>query len=245
MESGMVDWRMAQVNSSALDVFFLGCVDFDAFLLLQDRMTAEVRSRADRYGIVMICEHPPLISLGRDGTAADLCFDLDDLELQRLPIRWVGRGGGAWRHGPGQLAVAAINPVDRLGLSPVGFRRALLRSILKTAREVRVPARTSEAAPGAAGRIGRFASLGAAVRGGVSQFGFVLNVAPDYAVTNFSPTGVRGSSLAAERFRPIAMAGVRESLTRHLAAELGYVEYHVHTGHPWLRRTTQTVPIHA
>jgi lipoyl(octanoyl) transferase len=233
------------VNSSALDVFFLGCVDFDAFLLLQDRLTAEVQSRSDRYGMLVVCQHPPLISLGRDGTAADLCFDLDDLELQRLPIRWVGRGGGAWRHGPGQLSVSVMVPLERMEFSPVRFRQAMLRGILKTAREMRVPARNSEGTPGASGRIGQFAFLGAAVRAGVSQFGCVVNVAPDHAVTAFSPAGVRGSSLAAERFRPIAMAAVRESLTRQLAAELGYQVFHVHTGHPWLRRTTMTVPIHA
>ena len=245
MEPKTVNWRAAQLNTFALDVFFLGCVDFDAFLLLQDRLTAEIQSRTDRYGILLVCEHPPLISLGRDGTAASLCFDLDDLELQRLPIRWVGRGGGAWRHGPGQLSVSALVPLERLGLTPVRFRRALLRTILKAARDVRVSARSSPIHPGAVGRIGQFASIGAAVRSGVAQFGCIVNVAPDYAVTTFSPAGIRGSSLAAERFRPIAMASVRESLTRHLAAELGYEEFHVHTGHPWLRRTTVTVPLHA
>lgn len=245
MESGPFDWKAAQLNSSHLDVFLLGCVDFDAYLMLQDRLAVEVQSRGDRYGILLLCEHPPLISLGRDGSAADLQSPAEDWEYPRCPVRWVGRGGGTWMHGPGQLSVSLLVPVDRLEISLHAFRRSMIRSLLQTARDVRIPARSATASPGISGRIGQFAYLGAAIHAGVSQFGMIVNVAPSFDVTTFSPTGERSSSLAAERSRPVAMASVRESLTRHLSAALGYEHYHAHTGHPWLRRTTQSVPLHA
>ncbi len=245
MDTGPVDWKAAQLDSSHLDVFLLGCVDFDAYLMLQDRLAVEVQSRCDRYGILLLCEHPPLMTLGRDGSAADLQSQAEDWEYPRCPVRWVGRGGGTWPHGPGQLSVSILVPVDRWELSPFAFRRAMIRSLLQTARDARVPARSAAAAPGAAGRIGQFAYVGAAMHSGVSQFGMIVNVAPGFEVTAFSPTGERSSSLAAERNRPVAMASVRESLTRHLSAALGYEQFHVHTGHPWLRRTAQTVPLHA
>jgi lipoyl(octanoyl) transferase len=141
--------------------------------------------------------------------------------------------------------VSILVPVDRLEMSFFAFRRSMIRSLLQTARDARVPARSAAAAPGISGRIGQFAYIGAALHSGVSQFGMIVNVAPSFDVTTFSPTGNRSSSLAAERSRPVAMASVRESLTRHLSAALGYEQFHIHTGHPWLRRTTQTVPLHA
>jgi lipoate-protein ligase B len=245
MDFRPVDWQAAQVDSSALDVFFLGCVDFDAWLMLQDRLAVEIQSRRDRYGILLLCEHPPLISLGRDGSAADLPWNGIDSDASPLPVRWVGRGGGTWRHGPGQLSVSVLAPIDRLGLTHRDFRRKLIRSVLGTARDCRVAARSAPDLPGVAGRVGQFAYIGAAVHSGASQFGMIVNVAPGLEVTQFAPGAVRSSSLSAERLRPIAMASVRESLARHLAAELGYEEVHVHTGHPWLRRTVRAVPIHA
>jgi lipoyl(octanoyl) transferase len=245
MATGIVNWKEAQVNSSDLDVFLLGCVDFDAFLLLQDRLAADIHARRDRYGLLLLCEHPPVISIGRDGSAADLQTNSEDDEPERLPIRWVGRGGGTWKHGPAQLSVSVLVPIDRLEMSPRTFRRTMVRSVLQLAHDIRIPAAASATVPGVYGRIGQFAFVGAAVRSGVTQFGMIVNVAPAFDVTAFSPSGVRSSSLAAERSRPISMATVRESLTRHLAAGFGYEEVHIHTGHPWLRRTLQTVPLHA
>lgn len=245
MDTGPVYWKAAQVNASGLDVFLLGCVDFDAFVLLQDRLAAEVQSRRDRYGILLIAEHPPGFSLGRDGSMADLPSDPDDQESQRLPVRWVSRGGGTWRHGTGQLSVSLLVPVERLGLSPWDLRGQLIHSVIQSAKELQVPAESSVNLPGVEGRIGQFAFLGFAIHAGVSQFGMIVNVAPSWEVANFSTQGVRSSCLAAERLRPLTMASVRESLVRQLATGLNYEQYYLHTGHPWLRRTMQTVPLHA
>lgn len=108
-----------------------------------------------------------------------------------------------------------------------------------------IPAKAATEFPGVTGRLGQFAFFGAAIHGGVSQFGLIVNVAPGYGVLTHAPRGVRCSSLSAERMKPIAMAAVRESLIRNLADNLGYDDCRVQTGHPWLRRTRQTVPIHA
>jgi lipoate-protein ligase B len=186
-----------------------------------------------------------MFSVGRDGSTADLPSDPDDSLSQRLPVRWVARGGGTWRHGPGQLSLSVLAPIERLGFSPCELRQKLVRGVMETARELHIPSHSAAAAPGVQGRVGQFAFVGASVQGGVSQFGLIVNVAPDWAVTSFSPHGVRSSSLAAERLRPIAMATVRESLARHLSGGLEYKEWYIHTGHPWLRRTRRTVPIHA
>jgi len=245
MDSGPIDWQAAQVDSSSLDVFLLGCVDFDAYLLLQDRLAVEIQSRTDRRGVVLACEHPAVYTLGRDGCSADLPQDPDDLEAQRIPWRWVSRGGGTWRHGPGQLNLSIIVPTDRLGFSPVEFRECLVQSLLAMSKELKIPQGKSADIPGITGRIGQFAFIGAAIHSGVSQFGLIVNVAPGSGILNHAPQGRRSSALSAERLRPIAMPSVRECLIRHLTAQLQYEQTHIRTGHPWLRRTRQTVPIHA
>ena len=54
-------WR----NTAALDVRLLGTVDFDAAQFLQERLVYEISGRDDRFGGLLLCEHPPLITVAR------------------------------------------------------------------------------------------------------------------------------------------------------------------------------------
>ena len=59
-------WR----NTAVLDVRLLGTVDFDAAQFLQERLVYEISGRDDRFGGLLLCEHPPLITVGRPVAAA-------------------------------------------------------------------------------------------------------------------------------------------------------------------------------
>ena len=40
-------------------------VDFDAALHLQQRLADELRDRSDTRGALILCEHPPIVTIGR------------------------------------------------------------------------------------------------------------------------------------------------------------------------------------
>lgn len=230
-------------SASSLNVHLLGTVDFDAALAVQRHLVLETHSSGHQAAHLILCEHPPGISIGREGSRADLLVDESEFRARQMAIRWVPRGGATWVHLPGQLAAYLVIPVDARRQSPGAFRVAILRALQGTAADQRVAAWRSEASPGLATRYGQVGFVGAAIRAGVSEFGCVLNVSTSpeaLELIRWRTADERVSCLAAARMRPLDMAGVRASLIRRLAQSLDYSTYHLFTGHPLLTRTTRT-----
>lgn len=236
-------WTNRARGSDGLLVHMLGTVDFDSALYLQERLVYELADRSDRMGGLLICEHPPLVTIGREGSRADLPPDLHDLEARQTDVRWLSRGGGTVVHGSGQLAVYAMLPLDRLGLGLVEFRQRLEAAVIDAGRELDVPAERDARSPGVWSRGRQFAFVGAAVRSWVSFHGLFVNVAPDMQVQRLVDR--RLTSIAAERQRPVSMHTVRESLVRNLASRFGYADTHLFTGHPLLKRTRKKIHVPA
>jgi lipoate-protein ligase B len=234
--------------TAALEVRLLGLVDYDAALSLQERLAYELSGRDDRQGALLLCEHPPLITLGREASAAEVTADPDNLRACEIDVRWIARGGGTVIHAPGQLAIYPVLPLARLGLGLNDFRARLEEAAIAACRDMRVPAKRRPSEPGLWSRCGQVAYFGAAVKSWVSYHGLFLNVDPDpsfLSLVSGRPEGEPPTSLQALLLRPVSMAGVRESVIRHIAERFGYERFHIYTGHPWLRRTTQRVCVHA
>lgn len=234
--------------SSSLEVHLLGLVDFDAALFLQERLVYEISGRQDTYGALLICEHPPMITIGREGSRAHVLAEPRELTARQMDVRWLNRGGGCLVHAPGQLAVYPILPLARLGLGLAEYRQRLEQSVLAVAGELRVPAWPTPGKAGISCRLGQFAHVGSAVKSWVSYYGLFVNVNPALEflrLTKPGPGDERVTSLAAQRQAVTPMHQVRESLVRNLAERLGYPKYHLYTGHPLLRRTTRRVYVPA
>jgi lipoyl(octanoyl) transferase len=71
-----------------------------------DQLALRERVWAGADGAVLLCEHPPVITLGRSATVANI------LDAGDVPIERIERGGEVTYHGPGQLM---IYPVVRIG----------------------------------------------------------------------------------------------------------------------------------
>jgi lipoyl(octanoyl) transferase len=221
---GLLPLREAFASpDTLLRVYLLGKVEFEAALRLQRRLRdqAEVERRA----ALVLCEHPPLITVGRQGSSAHLLFDLDDLRVRRWPVRWVNRGGGCVLHLPGQVVLYAVVPLRPLGLGVQDHLDRLHRVLVAALDDFRVH---GEVRPDRAGvRVGHrpVAQVGVAVRDWITYFGAVLNVEPDLTPFRQVRSGVDGdgpmTSLARERGGPVRMALVRQRLVEHFAAAYG------------------------
>src|SRR5262249_52266475 len=98
----------------ALQAYLLGSVSFDAALALQRLLVYQ--TAGDRAGAsLLLCEHPPLITVGRAGSRAHILFEPEELQHRHWPVRWVNRGGGCVLHLPGQMAVYPVLALDRRG----------------------------------------------------------------------------------------------------------------------------------
>lgn len=246
--TGNTIWTSHGRASSALEVYLLGTVDFEAASALQERLVGEIATRSDRLGALILCEHPPTVSVGREGRITDLPLDTTDFTARMMEVHRVNRGGGTLVHAPGQVAAYPILPLDRLNCSFDEFREKLVAATMATAAERRVPSRETRTPMGTISRCGQFSWIGASVRDGISSHGLFLNVSPaldTVRLVQSTADRVNVTSLSMQRMEPVPMQKVREALMRHLASQFGYEETHPYTGHPLLKRTWRKVMQHA
>lgn len=235
-------------HDGLLEIYLLGVLDFDAALFLQERMVYEISGQSDLKAGLLLCEHPPLITVGREGSRSQILADPRELASRQMETRWLNRGGGSIVHGPGQLAAYPIFPLDRLGLGLWDYRWRVEEAAIQMAEDSQVPAFRHSEYPGIWCRQGQFAHLGMAVKSWVSYHGLFIDVEPkvDWGpLVKPYPSKERMTSLSAQCGKLVSMNTVRESFTRHLAEQLGYSRTHVYTGHPWLRRQTRRVFVDA
>lgn len=231
-------------RDSSLEVFLLGTVEFESALLLQQHLIFELSGQKGRQGALLICEHPPLITIGREGSRSQLNCDPRELAARQIDVRWINRGGGCLVHAPGQLAIYPILPMLRLGMGVDDYRQVLHQTLLETCSESRVSAWCQPSETGIWCRTGQVGFVGAAIKSWMSYHGMFLNVNPDmnwFQLCQLNTINRKASSLSAELLKPISMHSIRESVARLFAKECQYRRYHFYTGHPLLRRTRKVI----
>jgi len=227
--------KMPAGSGPALHVYLLGLVEFEAALRMQRQLVYHA-SDTDGQAALLLCEHPPLITVGRQGSHAHILYDPQELEARRWPVRWVNRGGGCLLHLPGQLAIYSILPLKTLRLGLREYLDRLHRTVVAVLDDFSVRAETR------AGRAGVWvgnrpvAGVGIAVRDWVTWYGAVLNVNPDLVPFRQVRSGDEGpmTSLARERHGPVRMALVRQSLVEHFLRVFDLGRTSIFFSHPTL-----------
>jgi lipoyl(octanoyl) transferase len=224
---------------TALQAYLLGPVEFEAALALQRLLVYQVAG--DRDGAALLCcEHPPLITVGRQGSRAHILCEPEELRARRWPVRWVNRGGGCVLHLPGQLAVYPVLPLDRLGFGLQAYLDRLQGVLAAVLADFSVPAEARPGRPGlwAGGR--PIAALGVAVRHWVTYYGAVLNINPDLEpfrlVRCVDGAEAPMTSLERERRGPLRPALVRERFLEYFAERFGFGRTSLFFDHPGLKR---------
>ena len=174
-----------------IQVVSLGRIPYDAGLEAQARVVA-ARQDGSVADTVLLMEHEPVLTLGRNSDRANIVASDEFLALRGIPIREVKRGGDVTYHGPGQLVGYPIFDLrgDLPGkrgphLGPVDFMRLLEEVLIRTCSEFRVPAQRIAKRTGVWTFAGgseeerKIAALGVHVARGVTSHGFALNVTTD------------------------------------------------------------------
>ena len=64
-------------------------------------------------GVLMLCEHKPVYTLGKSGSMTHLLLNRDELEKKGTEFFKINRGGDITYHGPGQITVYPILDLDQ------------------------------------------------------------------------------------------------------------------------------------
>jgi lipoyl(octanoyl) transferase len=218
-------------------VYLLGSVDFEAMLRLQRRLVYEVAGDRSASALIL-CEHPPIITVGRDGSRAHIRYEPKELATRGWPIRWVNRGGGCLFHSAGQIAAYFLVALDRQKLDLQAYLDRLHGVVLDTlaAYDLTGETHTDRAGVYVGGRL--IAHVGVAVRDWITYYGLTLNVSPDLEpfrrVLTGDPDEPPMTSIERERRSQVRIAAVRQQLVESFASRFGFERISPFHFHPAL-----------
>lgn len=182
--------------------------------VLADQLALRERVWAGADGAVLLCEHPPVITLGRSASPLHILVAGD------VPIERVDRGGEVTYHGPGQLM---IYPVVRIGRASA-FLELVAGALAEACAALGVPGAAWRCEP-AGLWLGdaKLAACGLHIAHGVSVHGWALDIdTPADAWARIRACGLDAphASLAAARGRSLAVVDAAIEVGPRVAAVL-------------------------
>ncbi|HMH16415.1 MAG TPA: lipoyl(octanoyl) transferase LipB [Edaphobacter sp.] len=174
-----------------INLLHLGRVPYAEGLAIQQQVIA-ARKQNLIGDTLLLLEHPPVLTLGRNSSRANVLASDEFLQQRGIEIHEINRGGDVTYHGPGQLVGYPI--IDLRGdlpgkkgphLGPVDFVRMLEEVLIRTCGDFgvmtqRICKRTGVwTLAGGSIQEKKIAAIGVHVSQGVTSHGFALNVTTD------------------------------------------------------------------
>jgi lipoate-protein ligase B len=147
---------------------------------------------------LLLCEHDPVVTLGRSARAAHVLAPREELERRGITVCRASRGGDVTYHGPGQLVGY---PILRLRGGVVGHLEAMASGVAALLAELGIAAAWRRDAPGLwveqrGGRPAKICAFGVNVHRRVAIHGFALNVTTELeAFDVIVPCGLRDAAV--------------------------------------------------
>jgi lipoyl(octanoyl) transferase len=174
----------------------LGLVPYQEALALQ-RAAASARLAGTIPDVLLLCEHPPVITLGRSAKPEHV------LSTHGVELHEVERGGDVTFHGPGQLVGYPILDLTNYKKDLHWYLRQLEAVLITTLAHFDIPAERRQGLTGVWTNGRKIASIGVHARSWVTWHGFALNVTTDLSYFDLMvPCGIQGvemTSIARER----------------------------------------------
>jgi lipoyl(octanoyl) transferase len=225
----------------------LGLIGYAEAYALQGRVVAA--RKADAIGdVLLLCEHMPVITQGRNGKREHLLVSESVLRQRHVEFHETSRGGDVTYHGPGQLVGYPILQLGAIRKDVVWFVRMLeevmirasaefgicaVREIGKTGiwvpedgREFSQRAPRAQSLPGGEGAAAeKLGAIGVHISRWVTSHGFAYNVSTD--LRNFDlivPCGIAGrkaTSLEKLLGRAVKVSEVLPRIATHFGEVFG------------------------
>ena len=198
----------------------LGKVAYDEATALQERLRAR-RQAGELPDVLLLLEHPPVLTKGRRTEPSDLPMGESWYELQGIEVAEADRGGRVTYHCPGQLVGYPIVGVTDVPAYVATLERAMIDALAAEGVSAEAPADLTGVWAGGA----KIGSIGVHVSRGVTTHGFALNVDCDLQPFEYIvPCGianVRMTSVLKETGRPGRMPCLRKEVAYRVAEGLG------------------------
>jgi lipoyl(octanoyl) transferase len=176
-----------------LAVGYMGLVPYGEALDLQRRLAEDRLAGRLAQDVLLLLEHPPVVTLGRGTRSTSLPLPVEHLQSRGIEVFEIERGGDVTFHGPGQLVGYPIFDLKLHRQDLHWFLRQLEEALIGALAELGVEATRSSGYTGVWAGDRKIASIGIHVRQWVTWHGFALNVRTDLAAFDLIvPCGIPG-----------------------------------------------------
>ena len=247
----------------------LGLMRYAEAWELQKRIVA-ARKAGTIEDVLLFCEHPHVITLGRSGNRAHLLATENVLRQKGVEYFETTRGGDITYHGPGQIVGYPILNLSAIRRDVVWYVRTLEEAMIRVTAEMGITAlretgktgiwvdaqeRIATQSPPSAQRkdetAEKLAAIGVHISRWVTSHGFAYNVATDLRYFELIvPCGIadrKATSLEKLLQRSVSLAEIKPLLAKHIGEVFGLA---VRTAQPGelfaqLERFEQALPVSA
>lgn len=207
----------------------IGLLPYDSACELQQRLV-EARKAAAIPDVLLLCEHPHVITLGRNAKREHLLASNRLLAQMNAELHPTNRGGDITYHGPGQIVGYPILDLTEHRRDVRWYVEQLEEVMIRTTADFGIAARRVEDqhglwinAPSGEEKLG---ALGVHLSRWVTSHGFAYNVSTDLRYFDLIvPCGIadkRVTSLERALGHDVSLEEVRDRTIAHFAAVFGF-----------------------
>ena len=220
---------------SVCSIVDLGLIGYAEACELQKRVVAARKAGAID-DVLLFCEHPHVITLGRSGKRANLLASENVLRQKGVEYLASTRGGDITYHGPGQIVGYPILNLSAMRRDVVWYVRTLEEAMIRATAElgvaacrepgktgiwVNAPERTAtQSAPRKEAKAEKLAAIGVHISRWITSHGFAYNVATDLRYFDLIvPCGIadrKATSLEKLLGRNVSPAEIKPLLAKHV-----------------------------
>ncbi len=170
----------------------LGTLGYAEALELQRSVARDRITGAIPQDVLLLVEHPPVVTLGRSAKQANLVASPEFLATRGVELFEVERGGDITFHGPGQLVGYPVIDLKRHKQDLHWFLRQVEEGIIRTLSRYGIAGERSTGYTGVWTGGRKIASIGVHARDWVTWHGFALNVSTDLSYFDLMvPCGIQ------------------------------------------------------
>jgi lipoyl(octanoyl) transferase len=206
----------------------LGLIPYAEAWELQKRFVAARKAGAIE-DVLLFCEHPHVITLGRSGNRANLLASENVLRQKGVEFFATTRGGDITYHGPGQIVGYPILNLAAIRRDVVWYVRTLEDAMIRATAGLGIESRRLAGKTGIwVGETGaeeKLAAIGVHISRWVTSHGFAYNVATDLRYFEMIvPCGIadrKATSLEKLLGRRVLLEEIRPLLAKHACEVFG------------------------
>jgi len=201
-----------------------GVMGYEESLRLQRERVA-ARKAGDIADTLIMLEHPPVYTLGRNANRENILFSPERLRRLGAEVFETDRGGDVTFHGPGQMVGYPILDLTQHRRDLAWYMHSLEEVFIRAAGEFGIQAGRTTGARGVWIGNDKLVAMGVHVSRWVTSHGFAFNVNTDLSFFDWIvPCGLHGkgvTSLQKILGRAVSMRDATERVIRHFGAVFG------------------------